>query len=816
MTMRIESPNVRHSLTKMRPMTLTDGTSVPTVIRIPESDATVRYALADILPGSGDPKQVIISERVQFDTLGGRYERVRKDIAIARRILRLRMAEANRAARAIYKLRRKKSRGPWKYDEFKRIATAEYQRIANRAGVVDKLNDLLKERAKLVTAIHARKYPERRMETFTTAMALKAQQLEGSCNNATPLSRVIPTRNDLYVRGVGIMMGPKDGLATMHLRHPVSAIGETRFDDGRFHLASAVASACSEAKRLGTSWGIQREDSSTLPGYNRFLMNADYSASTPQLVDPDTDQDDEVKRALTFSRLQSLHGEEDREFVLARSIGELKDLPETVKGSMEFLKFLGSLRNNPIKAVSRLKTLQDLAGFYLGYKFAIAPTVADVKTLLSNTREYLVETRRTCVQLAQQVEHPTTRVMRRYRASDYPKYDKELGTFESQLPVTTRYVTDTVRLEFPPALPISVVYIRTRPYSGEEPRFQTFALNRANAWLWPQYVYASEDVSTVGVHRLVAPSDTFAKLYMDWLNNLNRSAQCDFREWAGEIPPGTDRKLWDSIPAQRVNRLGISLSHTPPTSPFSENGDWSTTIGGARVVGGPRPSRFEAPIYVRNLVSGVMYADYATYALRDFLRNRGSPFTRFISGTDMLLTMWELAPLSFVLDWFTTSHDLWETLQNLHDSKEVPEPENGYWSTTRCELWAALCNLNQQSWACSTWIPGHDVLVQCAQSATDELVSALSEYYRIAGLYRAEASGVSRAWTYIQPRWLDIQTSLLLKGDRGIFYRTGLYKAKRGELLPDFDWLTSFLRVKLKLTASKFGTLGAMALSWAK
>lgn len=152
---------------------------------------------------------------------------------------------------------------------------------------------------------------------------------------------------------------------------------------------------------------------------------------------------------LLNSALRNLNLKRDaKEFNLARSLAELKDMPQSVKDGRDFLRALREpnvingaftvryrrsatpilvhkrcfspaqarviklLQDNPncrarkkllasvglrsVKAtpIGKGVTLAKLASLYLSYKFAVAPTVGDIHTVMNNSREYVMAIRR--------------------------------------------------------------------------------------------------------------------------------------------------------------------------------------------------------------------------------------------------------------------------------------------------------------------------------------------------------------------------------------------------------------------------------------
>lgn len=168
-------------------------------------------------------------------------------------------------------------------------------------------------------------------------------------------------------------------------------------------------------------------------------------------------KDFEDQRALALASLRNLNLRRDEvEFNWFRSLGELKDTPQTVRAGKEFFTFCKSspgrqyievmstrgrrhyldlaslsssqaavlnLKRHPltgkvpstrlkgkalraagwrsckVRTISKATPMKILASVYLSWKFAVAPTIGDVDTCVSNGREYVFALRRGLGQL---------------------------------------------------------------------------------------------------------------------------------------------------------------------------------------------------------------------------------------------------------------------------------------------------------------------------------------------------------------------------------------------------------------------------------
>lgn len=77
-------------------------------------------------------------------------------------------------------------------------------------------------------------------------------------------------------------------------------------------------------------------------------------------------------------------------FNAARSSAELKDLGQTGRQARDFLRWLRA----PTIKLNPATTIKAAAAAHLAYKFAVAPTVSDINTLLKNTRQTILGIRR--------------------------------------------------------------------------------------------------------------------------------------------------------------------------------------------------------------------------------------------------------------------------------------------------------------------------------------------------------------------------------------------------------------------------------------
>lgn len=498
----------------------------------------------------------------------------------------------------------------------------------------------------------------------------------------------------------------------------------------------------------------------------------------------------ESSAMLAFSTVQSLTKAKDYQFQWFRSLVELKDSKQTIRTLKELsLKgsgFIAWIAGCPRAAASEQQsisrvikrmglkfsgTLKVLAASYLAYKFAIEPTANDVATVIDHSSDWLFEIRRA---LASILSDPSSRLNTYHARAKYGDGSRELKL--------GRYVdlasTDrTVWLE----VPCSIQY----PVALYAPHHAACRLN----WSGNQCMTAflSEENQFLASGTLV-PSNSPVLTVISDAGIAERPVPCkalNFNTTVGY----RGVKYWTSdIMSQSVFDI--------------RRDDLEQYI--ARSVFGESPLVERIPVYGSTHDSGVVFAEYNITDLLDLLNRSGTPtagtvdlMTRICDGAaelftrlDLVKTVWELTPLSFVYDWFTDSSVLVTTLANAARSNwavynQVPVPRHGIWDCRRSELLTgtplyhlAGCEVKEYT---ASWIQA----------------LPLGEW----SLHWNHAPQLTRRVYRLRLDALD---------DKVHLSRSGLYRVRRGEQT-GYDSIVSYLpKVSVSINGGKILSLSAM------
>lgn len=342
--------------------------------------------------------------------------------------------------------------------------------------------------------------------------------------------------------------------------------------------------------------------------------------------------------------VQSGHlSESDRSFILARSIGELKDLPATFKQGLSFLNSLrnlaalartskGRLASTIVGALTSKSTLKEAASWWLAWRFAVKPTIDDVRYLLDNGLSAAAEIRRTLSSLSNDFQDELVNLTTRAVVCKTPRVGSILASHRS----------DTLQVEA--SLPITIhgsIYHAVWGPNRRDPQPQLTEFDRfcqeAAVQGGCNYLYydhesqyrQDEDTSTLWTRvlsdrRFITIGDTELTF-----SEFKRSGGM-----AGLLP---------RIAHEADMRLQDALSR-------------SATV-------------LHVPLEYREKVTAAVTGQFWFSDLQDLFFGQG-PLQMLLDRAEVILTAWELAPLSFVIDWLATTHRSILTLSDLV-SKQV-------------------------------------------------------------------------------------------------------------------------------------------------
>lgn len=340
---------------------------------------------------------------------------------------------------------------------------------------------------------------------------------------------------------------------------------------------------------------------------------------------------------------------------LNRSIVELRDLPETASSLNALVSFAAD------RGLMRRRCLpREAAKLFLAWKFGFEPLARDVNKLLKEAGSYVASYRRGLARL--------------YSALGAAKDDR---TFVWRSPKVSEEI---------PAV------------GSSDPR--------------PRAVYVALPVLPAGNHCAVArdgtnlgPVDWSFKSgpFVDppWSNSYTSddALNVQIRSTAG-VP-----YMWDD----EGNELGRSWSQLPNARSFLNVGT-ATTQGHSIPWEARYTSNLEA-WFAGHLAPAITDAYYRTLSVELFARfeadeiNRALGYnpddailTSLFDRSKYLSTSWELYPLSFIVDWFTSSRSVVRQL-NLAALRNVDDlrlrSSSGPWLGHRCLHW---CTLRGADW----------------------------------------------------------------------------------------------------------------------
>lgn len=526
------------------------------------------------------------------------------------------------------------------------------------------------------------------------------------------------------------------------------------------------------------------------------------------MLDKSSDESDEPLEQLAASTVRSLRKGSDYAFNLPRSIGELKDLPETFQQAREFLRwFAGGFRTRrqlgpagqaAFDTIVRRTHSAALAlvGGFLAWKFAIQPTIQDCLTVRDKSKEWLLAARRALRETISNLSSASTNVLHirsKFRGNDYLRdmtlriKDSGMVTVEATVPVRYKLPAPTIVSSGQPA--------------------NSYLFSELERWCPPGHSVLEESAAIDGY---VNPGS----LYM----NATASA---------EVTVGGD-----ADPISFGSSTG-SISTTGTGVPTSQAALFPLDEVKAELEKRIRYPRAEVPGYLQNQVSGVCFARYQIGDLLAFLQEDGlipdlralesrvtkmlgwdaaldetfngsfdyssrpetsqsSGLGSLLASVDCLYVAWQLAPLSFIYDWFTNSESIATQLNNFMTEyfRPPPPPLDGIWVTKRCELLAGRPGLSIYQSKCTTYV---------------------SDWYcwRLRHGERPKYGPTQYSeWSYLvnPARFSNTLRFDYLPDEEIQLARSGLYAAKRGEHIVG-GWETFLPQVEVKLSLSKVGTL---------
>jgi hypothetical protein len=196
-----------------------------------------------------------------------------------------------------------------------------------------------------------------------------------------------------------------------------------------------------------------------------------------------------------------------------------------------------------------------------------------------------------------------------------------------------------------------------------------------------------------------------------------------------------------------------------------------------------------APLWVWLPEKPLVFCKYDAQKVRDSL---GTSFINILDSLDIITTMWELTPLSFVVDWFTNLISAFSAMDDFVHAAQLdlrPDGE-GPWHSTRFQLYLAVPIYRKKGGTrdFTTWY-------------TDLEEETVTEH---------AGTGAATRGTYVRPLGVHVQIRAprvgvtLLKTDTFAYARDLIEGAPLLALLPD---------LKISLNAGKLSSLLAMLLS---
>lgn len=509
----------------------------------------------------------------------------------------------------------------------------------------------------------------------------------------------------------------------------------------------------------------------------------------------------------------------DTQFRVLRSLLELKDTPELKRPGQQFLAFLASLRKGSEKLPSTLRLrrvtgialngLQLLAGVYLTKVMAIEPTISDIETCINESRRWILDARRSLTVLLDGLKKSKTNILH-YRVS-----------------VTT---------PGSPRKDVATVEVEAGPRGHVELR-QFVTVDKAYARV---HALAAEDAGSNAV-RLVETE----RLRPDLREN---EREFDFaQEPVGRViakEPGAQPDL-EVFPQDRIGEVQyLTENRAEASTVFTHSHVDSFQLGSVGWnYASPEPDvgseqkaaalklvteaewpRPEGAVYMMNRVTAVAFARYSVDVVREYASYlQSGSLTNIVEGllkmesleaavqsvgtvtalnADEVRIAWDLTPLSFVFEWFSTVGDVIDRLNAFAEERVAPTPTSldGLWATMRCDLLAGMPAVDITSFSADAQVMSWFVL-------------AMRRKYP-----GVRDDGSDTTWdetVYAVPRKYSIRYKYTFQQRSGLvtLSRSGLYRAIRGMVTPTFgDIVTP--HVNIRLSSGKLTSLVALLTSF--
>lgn len=548
--------------------------------------------------------------------------------------------------------------------------------------------------------------------------------------------------------------------------------------------------------------------------------------SLVQLDNPlQSDLSDSQQESLAASSVEHLRNKKDYVFNLVRSIAELKDSKETFKQGYDFIRWYaqatkngelaevltnGGFRLRFVETLRRTRSgVMALISVYLASKFAIQPTIEDILTVKRNSQEWLLSTRRALsdtIRGLKKVESNILHIRAKFRGLDA---------------VRRKELTDIVRIAGGNSEVVEISSIQSfgMPAFGYgrigEEHQPTFSLEEWDPgdsfqWLFPQQTPFQINLGAVA-------GDLTSVDYSCVLPPVSRSFYTSDR--TKEVTNELDARLVSG--SLRINGKNLVSDE------FTLDEDEA-----AKLLAESASEYLSVPVpgYVRNQVEGVAFARYRLDNLVELLGQDSllqgleklellanqladtlfvesdKAFSQSVYGRlfaagkqafdgvidvapllDAIFVAWQIYPLSFVYDWFTTSDSVVQMINNMSKSWFIPAPPSleGVWMTKRVELLGGRPGLQLVDSTCSYYV---------------------SDWWT--AKCRTIGHGTESPYAYwASPQRVMTTCSLRYELDCEVkLERTGLYAVKRGEFIAN-GWETFLPQVQVKLNAGKVGTL---------
>lgn len=598
-----------------------------------------------------------------------------------------------------------------------------------------------------------------------------------------------------------------------------------------------------ELKRKFDGQTIVRVDGASFYAGLRPLRTESLSSSTsvkvevagsgPFLVGTEARGDaiDDQSLFQAAAELKTLSNARDVRFQLYRSIGELKDLPKSWTTGKDFLLFC--CRDLPrmgkdgamallAKLPDQIRGYKAIIGMWLAWKFAIKPTIDDINTVRSNTIEYLSEIRKTLSETVEKSLGSTSVLHFRRRIPGYES-DKLIRGQDGSVdyvdfPSALRWA-DKVEVAFDTSITCKpTCHIARHVDQGS---------GRADV------VHRTREVSSVTVTNVGEDSGERAYRTIVQLDRFPEIRVANAELGIQYVVPKGDKYSYTTVAvAGRHGTTGINEIYAVGERPsYSEEVYRQKLSKVLQLVDSETPQgslRVELPVIAKNEVELTSYASFWLADLFGFLTDYNSELGQSLlspegglsstitgwartasviaetlwSKLDAVFTTWELTPLSFVYDWFTTSGTLSRALNALArgvHADAAPQPREGVWACRRVELY--------------TGYPLYGVTSRAECYYTDWAYHAFC-YPEFGGNAPTPITGC-RASVMAAPTRCVLRRVVSFAREEGLkvpLRRSGLYRVRRGEFgVSSSEWASLLTpRIQIKLDTDKINTLFAL------